>query len=147
MTEGELKIIFNQKKQKTERKVSKKGIVKEKLIAGFNLTTFDQFSNNWFSKEKFDEGCHYCGTTNETCEALFKIQQDGIRPDATRGGKRGRRLELERVDPNMPYDNLDNLVWCCYWCNNAKSNFFTKDEFETIAKEIGKSIKKIMDQY
>lgn len=147
MTKEELKTIFNQKKQKIERKNSKKGIVKDKLIAGFNLTTFDQFYNNWFSNEVFEKGCSYCGTTNKISEALYKIQQDGIRPDATRGGKRGKRLELDRVDPNLPYDNLANIVWCCYWCNNAKSNFFSKDEFEPIAKEIGKSIKKIMDQY
>jgi hypothetical protein len=146
MTKEELKIIFNQKKQKIERKISKKGIVKDKLIAGFNLTTFDQFYN-WFNKESFEKGCFYCGTTNKTSEALYKIQQDGLRPDATRGGKRGKRLELDRVDPNLPYDNLDNIVWCCYWCNNAKSNFFAKDEFEPIAKEIGKAIKKIMEQH
>jgi len=146
MTKEELKIIFNQKKQKIERKISKKGIVKDKLIAGFNLTTFDQFYN-WFNKESFEKGCFYCGTTIKTSEALYKIQQDGLRPDATRGGKRGKRLELDRVDPNLPYDNLDNFVLCCYWCNNAKSNFFTKDEFEPIAKEIGKSIKKIMEQH
>ena len=147
MTKEELKIIFNQKKQKTERKISKKGIVKEKLIAGFNLTTFDQFYNNWFNEETFEKGCSYCGTTNKTSEALYKIQQDGLRPDATRGGKRGKRLELDRVDPNLPYDDLKNIVWCCYWCNNAKSNFFSKEEFEPIAKEIGKSIENIMAQY
>ena len=147
MTKEELKIIFNQKKQKTERKISKKGIVKEKLIAGFNLITFDQFYNNWFNKENFEKGCSNCGTTNKTSEALYKIQQEGLRPDATRGGKRGKRLELDRVDPNLPYDNLNNIVWCCYWCNNAKSNFFSKEEFEPIAKEIGKSIEKIMVHY
>ncbi len=53
MTKEELKIIYNQKKQKIERKISKEGIVKEKLIAGFNLTTFEQFYNNWYSKEIF----------------------------------------------------------------------------------------------
>jgi hypothetical protein len=147
MTKEELKIIFNQKKQKTERKISKKGIVREKLIAGFNLTTFDQFYNNWFNKDHFEKGCSYCGTTNKTSVALYKIQREGLRPDATRGGKRGKRLELDRVDPNLPYDNLNNIVWCCYWCNNAKSNFFTKDEFLPIANEIGKAIKKIMEQH
>jgi len=45
------------------------------------------------------------------------------------------------------YDELQNIVWCCYWCNNAKSNFFTKDEFAPIAKEIGKAIKKIIEQH
>jgi hypothetical protein len=147
MTKEELKLIFNQKKQKIERKIRKNGIIREKLIAGFNLTTFDEFYYNWFSKEVFEKGCYYCGTTNKTSEALYKIQKDGLRPDATRGGKRGKRLELDRVDPNLPYDKLANIVWCCYWCNNAKSNFFTKDEFKPIAKEIGKVIKKIIEHH
>ena len=144
MTKEHLKTIYNQKKQKIERKTNKKGIIIEKVVAGFNLTTFDQFYNNWFNEENFEKGCSYCGTTNKTSEALYKIQQEGLRPDATRGGKRGKRLELDRVNPNLPYDNLNNIVWCCYWCNNAKSNFFSKEEFEPIAKEIGKSIEKIM---
>ena len=143
MTKEELKIIFKQKKQKIERKISKKGIIKDKHIAGFNLTTFVQFYN-WYNHETFEKGCYYCGTKNKTSEMLYKIQQNGLRPDATRGGKRGKRLELDRVDPNLPYDNLNNIVWCCYWCNNAKSNFFSKDEFGPIAKEIGKAIRKIM---
>lgn len=147
MTKEDLKSIFNQKRQKIERKTNKKGVVKEKLIPGFNLTTFDQFYNNWFSKEIFEKGCFYCGTTNKTSEALYSIQRDGKRTDATRGGKRGKRLELDRINPNLPYDNFENIVWCCYWCNNAKSNFFTKNEFEPIAKEIGRAIKKIMEQH
>ena len=147
MTEKELKSIFNKKRQKTERKISKKGIVKEKVIAGFNLTTFDQFYNTWFNLENFKNGCSYCGTTNNMSEELYKIQRQGLRLDATRGGKRGKRLELDRVDPNLPYDNLNNIVWCCYWCNNAKSNFFSKEEFDPIAKEIGKSINIILACY
>lgn len=142
----DLKKIFNQKRQKTERKFNKKGVLKEKVIAGFNLTTFDEF-NNWFSKEKFEKGCFYCGTTNEMSETLYNMQIDGKRPNATRGGKRSKRLELDRIDSNLPYDNLDNIVWCCYWCNNAKSNFFSKDEFGPIAQEIGKAIKKIMGRH
>ena len=146
MDRDDLKIIFNQKKQKIERAVNKKGKVKEKLIAGFNSTTFDQFYN-WFNREEFDKGCFYCGTTNEISEKLYKIQRAGIRPDATRGGKRGKRLELDRVNPNLPYDELNNIVWCCYWCNNAKSNFFTVDEFKPVAIQIGKAIKKIVHQH
>lgn len=142
----DLKKIFNQKRQKTERKFNKKGVLKEKVIAGFNLTTFDEF-NNWFSKEKFEKGCFYCGTTNEMSETLYNMQIDGKRPNATRGGKRSKRLELDRIDPNLPYDNLDNIVWCCYWCNNAKSNFYTKDEFKPIAIEIGNSLKKIIQEH
>ncbi len=146
MTKEELEIIFKQKKQKIEKKINKKGITKEKLIAGFNMATFEQFCN-WYKPEVYALGCAYCGTTNEISEALYKMQKNGTRPDATRGGKRGKRLELDRVDPNKQYDELENIVWCCYWCNNAKTNFFTRQEFTPIAIEIGKSIKKIMDSY
>jgi hypothetical protein len=42
--------------------------------------------------------------------------------------------ELDRKEPNQSYDNIDNLVFACYWCNNAKTDTFTADEF----KEVGK---------
>jgi 5-methylcytosine-specific restriction endonuclease McrA len=47
-------------------------------------------------------------------------------------------LELERKKPNESYDNTDNLVLCCYWCNNAKTDEFTEEEFKEIGKVIGK---------
>lgn len=145
MTKEELKVIFNQKKQRIEK--TKKGLLTEKIIPGFNLTTFKKFYDDWFSIRTFEKGCYYCGTTNKTTYKLYKIQREGIRNDATRGGKRGKRLELDRIDPNLPYDDLNNLVWCCYWCNNAKSNFFTEDEFMSIGLEIGKAINKIANKY
>ena len=146
MNKEDLKIIFNQKRLKTERKTNKKGVVKEKVIAGFNLTTLDEFYN-WFSKEKLDKGCFYCGRTNEMSETLYNIQIDGKRLNTTRGEERGKRLVLDRIDPILPYDTLDNIIWCCYWCNNAKSNFYTKDEVKSIAIEINrKSVKKIIEE-
>jgi hypothetical protein len=66
-----------------------------------------------------------------------------LRPHATRGGKRVKRLELDRIDPDLEYDILENIVWCCYWCNNAKSNFFTNEEFKPIALSIGKILREI----
>jgi hypothetical protein len=134
MTEKELKNLFSQKKEK----IDKKG----KITAGFKTATFKEFSN-WFNEADFNEGCKYCGITNERSLELYEMQRNGQRPDATRGGKRGKRLELDRVNPNLPYDNLDNIVWCCYWCNNAKSNFFTNDEFLPIASAIGKVLRNI----
>ncbi|MBK0403062.1 hypothetical protein I5M27_08690 [Adhaeribacter sp. BT258] len=124
--------IFNQKKKKVERRTNKEGIITEKVIPGFENTTFEQFEE-WFDETTFNQGCNYCGTTNHRSLELYQMQRAGLRPDATRGGKRGKRLELDRVDPRQPYDNLQNLVWCCYWCNNAKSNFFTAEEFKPIA--------------
>jgi hypothetical protein len=88
-------------------------------------------------------GGHYCGTTDEKSFELYELQRTGIRPNATRAGKRSRRLELNRKDPFLSYDRFDNLAWCCYWCNNAKLIFFTEAEFSSIALAIGKAITKI----
>lgn len=109
---------------------------------GFLNTTVENFIE-WFDQDKFDKGCCYCGTTNETSLKIFEAQMNNIRHNATRGGKRMRRLELERRDPNEPYDNLSNLDWACYWCNNAKSNFFTENEFK---EGISIAIKSVIDQ-
>ena len=142
LTIEERKTIFKRKRQRIERKKNKKGDIKERIISGFLNTTFEEFEI-WYSDEVFNKGCKYCGLTNERSMEIYEFQRKGLRHDATRGGKRGRRLELDRRDPNLSYDNLENIVWCCYWCNNAKSNFFTIEEFEPIATAIGKVLKEI----
>jgi hypothetical protein len=134
MTQAELTNIYRGKK----RSLTGKSRDKE----GFETTTFEQFEA-WFNQSNFYKGCKYCSTTNERSMELYDLQREGQRPDGTRGGRRGKRLEIDRKDAMQHYDNLDNLVWACYWCNNAKSNFFTDIEFAPIAKEIGKALKKI----
>jgi hypothetical protein len=131
-----LQKIFKAKKEY----ITKKG----KVVAGFKHISFHDFCN-WFDLESFNKGCHYCGTTNEQSFHLYQLQRKGLRPDATRGGKRSKRLEIDRKCPFEAYDNLSNIVWSCYWCNNAKSNFFTESEFMSIAKEIGKKVQKIYE--
>lgn len=124
--------IFKAKQQK----VDKKG----KPVAGFKDISFEQFYD-WFDIEVFKKGCYYCGTTNDRSFELYQMQRNNVRPDATRGGKRGRRLEIDRKNPFESYDKLNNIVWCCYWCNIAKSNFFTEEEFTPIALVIGKVLR------
>lgn len=143
MTSEELKTIFNNKKKKVERKVSKRGVVSEKVVEGFEHKTFEQFES-WFNIDNFNQGCVYCGTTNEQTLQLYNAQREGLRMDGTRGGKRGKRLEIDRRNPNLHYDELDNLVWCCYWCNNAKSNFFSEQEFTPIGRSIGEALRRIL---
>jgi hypothetical protein len=115
---------------------------KKNEIDGFSSITVQQFIA-WFDQNKFDEGCCYCGTTNETSRKIFDFQINNGRNNATRGEKRMRRLELERIIPNEPYDNLSNLAWACHWCNNAKSNFFTAEEFKPL---ISTAIRTIIDK-
>jgi len=136
MTKNELLKVFKNKKERIDSRTGK-------LVQGFKKTTFNEF-HAWFDLTVFSEGCHYCGLTNGESANLFKMQREGIRQDGTRGGKRGRRLEIDRKDPSQSYDNLNNIVWCCYWCNNAKSNFFTEAEFIPIGIEIGKSLRLIL---
>jgi len=135
MNQSELKTIYRNKLQKVNPK-------NKKIIPGFVGTTFEMFSQ-WFDPATFGMGCYYCGTKNERSFELYQLQRSGVRPDATRAGKRGRRLELDRKDPFLSYDRLDNLAWCCYWCNNAKSNFFSEAEFSPIARAIGEAIREI----
>jgi hypothetical protein len=109
----------------------------ESRSVGFREVTFEDFEK-WFTSSNYDSGCHYCGLTSDE-----SLKLASLRSKATRGGRRGNRLELDRIDPDMPYDELANLVWCCYWCNNAKTNFFTHDEFLPIGKAIGDALRKI----
>ena len=80
--------------------------------------------------------CDYCGLTSKESLILFNKY-----PQSTRGGRRGKRLELDRIDPLIKNygQDINNLALACYWCNNAKTNYFTYEEF----KEIGERLKKI----
>ena len=83
-----------------------------------------------------ERACHYCGVTEEKLERLHIIGIDNKRPT------RGRTLEIDRKVANKPYSNLENLVYCCYWCNNAKTDTFSEEEF----KIIGKAISQVWEQ-
>ncbi len=89
----------------------------------------------WYDNAKKE--CHYCGIT----ENKINILLENNRINTKRLKTRGRRLEIERLNSNEPYDNLENLVYSCYWCNNAKSDEFSEKEF----KKIGGLIKKIWE--
>jgi 5-methylcytosine-specific restriction endonuclease McrA len=77
--------------------------------------------------------CDYCGLTSEESLILFNRY-----PQSTRGGRRGKRLELDRINPAIRNygSNINNLALACYWCNNAKTNYFTYDEFKIIGEKM-----------
>lgn len=87
--------------------------------------------HNWFTKTK--RKCHYCGIDEQQITKLIsrgKIKTKRLKT-------RGKKLEIERLKPNESYDVLSNLVYSCYWCNNAKTDEFSEKEFEPIGKCIG----------
>lgn len=83
---------------------------------------------DWY--ERTEKKCHYCGLTESDMSKLW-IKH----PNLTKRG-RGRKLEIDRLQPNLDYQHLSNLVFCCYWCNNAKTDTFTDIEFSEVGKVI-----------
>ena len=83
---------------------------------------FGDFYKWYLSHEK---KCFYCDIT----EQLLKQLLDSGRLTTKRIATRGKKLELDRKQPDLEYDNFENLVFACYWCNNAKTDTFTEEEF------------------
>jgi len=97
----------------------------------FKNIPFPEFYD-WYQKQ--ENHCHYCGVTEEEIDTLIKEGKITTKRLTTRG----RKLELERRLPNLEYDRIDNLVLCCYWCNNSKTDEFTEAEFRPIGIDFGK---------
>lgn len=88
---------------------------------------------DWYIKE--DKTCCYCGITEQEALKFYELKNvEGVKRI-----KRGKSLEIERIE-DKEYTE-DNCKLSCYWCNNAKSDVFSFDEFKSIGKEIGKVIK------
>lgn len=102
-------------------------------------TDFNDFLT-WF--DTVEKKCHYCDITEGELNKL--IDENKIFSKRLR--TRGRKLEFERRLSEENYQNLDNLSLCCYWCNNAKTDTFSEDEFLLIGKEIKKIWQKRLSQ-
>lgn len=95
-----------------------------------------------FPKDKFVDfmrerhECEYCHITKKKIDSLIEKKQLNKKKHT-----RGWSLEIDRKEPNLEYTR-ENCVWCCYWCNNAKTDEFSYDEF----KKIGEVIKTIWDE-
>ena len=101
----------------------------------FTTTEFNRFSE-WLTT--INRSCFYCQITEEDIDLLIRHNLIVTKRLKTRG----RKLEIERREPNAAYDELDNLVFCCYWCNNAKTDEFTEAEF----RPIGEVMRNIWDE-
>jgi len=86
----------------------------------------------WYVEEV--DKCCYCGTSLDDLIRFYNSTE------SKRKSTRGKSLEVERIE-DKPYSK-DNCKLCCYWCNNAKSDVFSFDEFQNIGKAIGAAITK-----
>lgn len=80
-----------------------------------------------FVKMLINSNCYYCGISVENILSLSR--------DSQLFTKRARGYSLE-VDQKEAYEFYTdkNCVASCYWCNKAKADEFTVEEFRCIAK-------------
>jgi 5-methylcytosine-specific restriction endonuclease McrA len=93
---------------------------------------FAAFYSWYISQERI---CTYCGITESNIENLLDANLLATKRIATRG----KKLELDRRRHDASYSDLDNLTLACYWCNNAKTDTFTAEEF----KDVGQAFARI----
>jgi len=102
-------------------------IIRDKWQSKCPEIEFDHFKK-WY--EEADKKCFYCELTENEMKELWE------RDSQLTKRNRGKKLEIERLEPNIKYSNVSNLVFSCYWCNNAKTDTFTKEEFIKVGKVI-----------
>ena len=94
---------------------------------------------HWTRKDFIDwyvnkpQECCYCHCTKEELDKFYNLT------DFKRKNTRGKSLEIERRKDGK-YTKT-NCALCCHWCNNAKSDVFSSEEFGPIGEAIGKAIK------
>ena len=88
----------------------------------------------WESSPKI---CYYCSLPENTLEELHSQP----RHINKRFPQRRKSLEIDRKQADQPYSNVQNLVLACYWCNNAKTDTFTEQEFQ----QLGQVMKRIWE--
>lgn len=80
--------------------------------------------------------CEYCNITLEDIDKLIENIKIYKKKDT-----RGFTLEIDRKEVNKEYAS-NNIALCCYWCNNAKMDEFSYEEFK---KVIGPAIQKVWE--
>ncbi len=80
----------------------------------------------YFVKMLVEHNCHYCGISVEQINEIAS----GCKLYTKR--PRGYTLEIDQIESAKGYSD-SNCVASCYWCNNAKTDEFSEDEFKNIA--------------
>ncbi len=98
---------------------------------GNRLISEDEFIN-FYGHDELERACEYCEISESNIDKLIKAKLITTKRLSTRG----RKMEVDRIKPNEGYIK-GNILLCCYWCNNAKTDEFDAVEFLPIGKAIG----------
>lgn len=115
--------------KKNSKKYDKLKDIFKKLFS--KTLSWEVFRKKYGEDSSKNRCCYYCGIKETDIDQL---DLDG-KINTKRLYIRGRKMEVERRDPLGDYIET-NIELCCYWCNNAKSDEFTEDEFGSIKEAI-----------
>lgn len=96
----------------------------------FNEARKELFANpeqliQWYDNSK--ESCHYCGITQSELHLIVEKRLGNMTLNQKTKRSKGT-LEIEKLNPNEAY-TFENAVICCPFCNNAKSNLISADDW------------------
>lgn len=79
----------------------------------------------WYDKHR--ESCNYCGITQSELQRIVESRNSNLTLNQKTKRSKGT-LEIEKLNPSQGY-TFDNSVLCCPFCNNAKSNLISEDDW------------------
>ena len=93
-----------------------------------SLETFKEF----WEKEN-GRCCGYCGISEKQIISLDSDNEIKTK----RFYSRGKTMEIDKIKADGEYTKC-NIILSCYWCNNAKTDEFSLEDFKCIAKGINR---------
>lgn len=106
-----------------EKNKSLKEILYEEYKSNFDsVLTLYSFASI-YPENRSMRKCVYCNITEGQVDQLRANNKIHTK------NARGKHLEIDRLNSNKEYEK-ENIVLACYWCNNAKMDEFTYDEFK-----------------
>lgn len=88
---------------------------------------FDNPENflKWYNKQK--DSCNYCDITQSALHEIVKKRNGNLTLNQKTKRSKGT-LEIEKLNPSEGY-TYSNSVLCCPFCNNAKSNLISEEDW------------------
>jgi len=79
----------------------------------------------WYDKQ--NDKCNYCEITQSDLKRIVAIRNGNLTLNQKTKRSKGT-LEIEKLDPNIEY-TYENSVLACPFCNNAKSNLISEEDW------------------
>lgn len=79
----------------------------------------------WYDKQ--NESCNYCGITKNELHKIVEKRNGNLTLNQKTKRSKGT-LEIEKLNPQKGY-TFDNSVLSCPFCNNAKSNLISENDW------------------